>query len=176
MFLGIVLMLLSLAIPTSGTPVMTGRAIDTHVCKILEYPDALVGTLVRVRGRVVSEIGVLYMRDSSCFKTIRLTLPHPLPSVLKQSKGFKQLEHYVNAPAEPHHGEKCLVCNRYNVTATIVGLVQCAATKVKDGKPQKSTPAQCQVAGEPHIIVQSITGVSAQDVNGVAVVSRNAQP
>jgi hypothetical protein len=137
-------------------------------CSLASDLPSSVGLTVTVRARVIPTLGVLTMFDSDCDKFIVLTYPNN-PSTLaalRRSKPFHQFQYYLEAKVKPKDAKyQCITCNRYEVRATVTGLVQ----YVNRGKPpQKNKGPQRPAARTKNIglVVRSVSEVTAKDLYG----------
>lgn len=171
---------------------------DTTVCDILANPQSFDGKIVRVKGTVVAGFDEFVIRDASCKQPVNaIWLAYPAgtkakagplafvqiqlsrnntaaapnvnraPVTLdKGGKDFKQFDSLVSTIYK--HGV-CLGCNRYTVTATMVGRLDGVK---KAGLVRDSAGKVTGVDGfgnlnqyTARLVLQSVSDVASQEIN-----------
>lgn len=149
-------------------PAPTPAPINFPFCILASDLASSVGQTVTVRARVIPMLGVLSMFDPNCDKFIVVTYPID-PSALaalRRSKQFRQFQHDLQAKVTPRNAkDKCIKCNRYEVTATISGLLK----YVKQAAPARNHTDQkepTQPTRNIRLVVRSVSDVATKDLYG----------
>ena len=152
--------------------------LDTTVCEITSHPLDFEGKMVRVKAHIVTRFKsrVIEDADNPCSRVMRLTystepapassfvpgpdtpakdLPRPTLIDDDQVKLFKK---YLAARMYPtSEGAPCSPCDRYEITATLTGMVNFPVNAKKGVEPRNLR--------ERLFFLQTLTGVTARDLS-----------
>jgi hypothetical protein len=152
------------------------NVISTTVCDVARDPASFDNKFVRIRATLAGNFEISSIRepDSKDCKSLWFTYPgsgpaayvslstggptQPRPAVhLNNDRQFHQFQKYVDAKMYPKHQDSiCMDCNRYEVTAVMVGLVEFAGSGLGFGH-MNAFPAQ--------FVLQSIEQSSVKDLS-----------
>lgn len=113
------------------------------ICEVNSRPGKYDGKMVSLRGRVVQGYELFYLKSDAC--SLHLAFPEgdedlgPLAMYqgyaeprtrakfkVIRDENYKRLVEYANVPSPVIEGCICIACYRYEVTATITGMVEVA--------------------------------------------------
>jgi hypothetical protein len=156
----------------------TDAVLDTTVCEITSHPLDFEGKMVRVKAHIVTRFKsrVIEDADKPCSRVMRLTYstePAPASSfvpgpdtaakdlprpTLIDDDQLKLLRKYLAARMYPtSEGALCSPCDRYEITATLTGMVNFPVNA-------KSNP-DSRNSRERLFFLQSLTGVTPRDLS-----------
>lgn len=175
------------------------QVVDTTVCAILKDPASFNGKMVRVTGTVVANLDQFVIKGDGCGQLVSdIWLSYPEgtkgkagPAVMvrvqpaqnfagtvaavtrtpvtldRKDKVFKKFDAQVAAPFT--RGGMCLGCNRYAVTATLVGrldgVTNAALTRDAAGKITGVGGFGNMNAYNARLVLQSVSDVTAKEVD-----------
>ncbi|MGD0522591.1 MAG: hypothetical protein ABSA48_15150 [Terracidiphilus sp.] len=172
---------------------------DATVCDILKAPQSFNGKMVRVKGTVAATFDQFVVKGADCgLSNNNLWLSYPegtkakagpalmvrvqparnfageVPVVVrtpvqldKSNKDFKQFDSLLSAPFKK--GGMCLGCNRYEVTATLVGRLD----GVEDATMRRDDAGKITGFGgfghmnaySARLVLQSVSDVTAKEID-----------
>ena len=152
--------------------------LDTTVCEITAHPLDFEGKMVRVKARIVTLFKSRVLEDATqpCSRVMRLTYSTepapassfvpgpdtpakdlPRPTVVDDDQ-FKLFQKYLTARMYPtSEGAPCSPCDRYEITATLTGMVNFPVSAKPDS--DRRNPR------ERLFFLQSLTGVTPRDIS-----------
>jgi len=152
--------------------------LDTTVCEITSHPLDFEGKMVRVKAHIVTRFKsrVIEDADNPCSRVMRLTYSTepaapssfvagpdtpakdlPRPTVVDDDQ-FKLFQKYLTARMYPtSEGAPCSPCDRYEISATLTGMVNFPVSAKPDSKPRNPR--------ERLFFLQSLTGVTPRDIS-----------
>ena len=152
--------------------------LDTTVCEITAHPLDFEGKMVRVKARIVTLFKSRVLEDATqpCSRVMRLTYSTepapassfvpgpdtpakdlPRPTVVDDDQ-FKLFQKYLTARMYPtSEGAPCSPCDRYEISATLTGMVNFPVSAKPDSKPRNPR--------ERLFFLQSLTGVTPRDIS-----------
>jgi hypothetical protein len=147
---------------------------STSVCEVTVNPSSFDGKIVSLRATIVSgfevfairapegDCGRLWLAYSEGGPVASTSLAVPRPSrasvTLLKDGNFKRFQSLLNAEMHPRTRESmCMGCNRYEVSATLVGRVDCAGQQAGYGH-MNGYKLQFELV--------SVSGVTAEDLSG----------
>jgi hypothetical protein len=152
--------------------------LDTTVCEITSHPLDFEGKMVRVKARIVTLFKSRVLEDATqpCSRVMRLTYSTepapassfvpgpdtpakdlPRPTVVDDDQ-FKLFQKYLTARMYPtSEGAPCSPCDRYEITATLTGMVNFPVSAKPDS--DRRNPR------ERLFFLQSLTGVTPRDIS-----------
>ena len=159
-------------------PQRTDAVLDTTVCEITAHPLDFEGKMVRVKARIVTLFKSRVLEDATqpCSRVMRLTYSTepapassfvpgpdtpakdlPRPTVVDDDQ-FKLFQKYLTARMYPtSEGAPCSPCDRYEITATLTGMVNFPVSAKPDS--DRRNPR------ERLFFLQSLTGVTPRDIS-----------
>jgi hypothetical protein len=159
-------------------PQRTDAVLDTTVCEITSHPLDFEGKMVRVKARIVTLFKSRVLEDATqpCSRVMRLTYSTepapassfvpgpdtpakdlPRPTVVDDDQ-FKLFQKYLTARMYPtSEGAPCSPCDRYEITATLTGMVNFPVSAKPDS--DRRNPR------ERLFFLQSLTGVTPRDIS-----------
>jgi hypothetical protein len=190
--------LFALAAIAAASISLHAQVVDTTVCDILKSPQSFNGKTVRVKGTAVAGFSQFVVLGKDCGQQLdAIWLAYPegakakagpsfmlqlqpavnfdgtvkavdrAPVTLQMDKEFKQFDSHL---AAAHKGNAlCLGCNRYTVTATLVGRLDGVADAVLSrnlaGKIVGITGFGNLNAYRARLVLQSVSDVSTQELD-----------
>ena len=174
------------------------QVVDTTVCDILKDPASFNGKMVRIKGTASSGFDQFVVKGPGCgMRVSDIWLSYPegtkgkagpaamiemqpaqnyagtvaavqrTPVVLDKSKDFKQFDSLLAAPAKS--SVMCLGCQRYEVSATMVGRLdgveKAGFVRDKAGKITSWTGFGNLNAYSARLVLQSVSDVTSKEVD-----------
>jgi hypothetical protein len=152
--------------------------LDTTVCEITAHPLDFEGKMVRVKVHIVTRFKsrVIEDADNPCSRVMRLTYSTepaapssfiagpdtpakdlPRPTLIDDDQ-LKLFQKYLAARMYPtSEGAPCSPCDRYEITATLTGMVNFPVSAKPGSEPRNSR--------ERLFFLQSLAGVTARDLS-----------
>ena len=148
---------------------------DATVCQIVSHLRAFDGKMIRVRGLVVEGLEWFFLKSGDCRLDLALPkgdgelgpmatyMPSPEPRTrakfdVKRDENYNKLVKYVSVGFQPCPGfGLCLGCDRYEVTATLTGLVEAS----KWGQPGFGHMNM----GSARLVIRSVGDVAPVDIS-----------
>jgi hypothetical protein len=158
-----------------ATPVWAEESIQgATVCHVDSQLRKYRGKMVRVRGRVVQFFEGFFIESEGCgldlaypdepsdLGAMATFQPYPEPRMrakfkLERDDNYKKLVDFANSRASLPDGCLCLGCYRYDVTATITGLLEVA----KRGRPGFGHMNSARA----RLVIRSVSDVQAVDMS-----------
>jgi hypothetical protein len=159
-------------------PQRTDAVLDTTVCEITAHPLDFEGKMVRVKARIVTLFKSRVLEDATqpCSRVMRLTYSTepapassfvpgpdtpakdlPRPTVVDDDQ-FKLFQKYLTARMYPtSEGAPCSPCDRYEITATLTGMVNFPVSAKPDS--DRRNPR------ERLFFLQSLADVTPRDIS-----------
>jgi hypothetical protein len=149
--------------------------IPTSICVITANPSQFDGKFVSLRATVVSgfEIFAIESPDSSCGQmwlsyseggpvaSTSLEVPRVKrdPVALKKDRNFKRFQRFLNAEMYPRTREAgtCVGCNRYEVSATMLGRIDYAGEKQRGYGHLNGYPLQFELVSVSEITTKDLS-------------------
>lgn len=159
--------------PLIAVPAVAGANVkDASVCEIDSHLWRYASKVVRVRGRVERGFEWFFISDGECKLDLGYPpgqaelgpaaayqeYPEPKPRAkfkVQRDEQYKRFVEYINAPARLKGGCYCLACSPYEVTATIVGLIEVA-------RPKRPGFGHLNAA-RARLVIRSVSDVNALD-------------
>lgn len=146
---------------------------EATVCEVKSHLQKYNGRMVRVRGRVVQGFEWFFLESEECALDLAYPdgpsdlgpmatfKPYAEPRTrakfkVRRDENYEKLVELANSPAPLPQGCMCLGCYRYQVTATITGLLEVA----KRGYPGFGH----MNAAEARLVIRSVSDVVAVDM------------
>ena len=177
----LLLLLQPVAAFAAATPIhpqRTAPVLDTTVCEITAHPLDFEGKMVRVKARIVTLFKSRVLEDATqpCSRVMRLTYSTepapassfvpgpdtpakdlPRPTVVDDDQ-FKLFQKYLTARMYPtSEGAPCSPCDRYEITATLTGMVNFPVSAKPDS--DRRNPR------ERLFFLQSLADVTPRDIS-----------
>lgn len=189
---------LALAVFCAFAVGLHAQVVDTTVCDVLKNPKSFDGKMVRIKATVAAGFDQFVLKGPGCGHYVNaiwlsypegtkgkagpvallqmqpahnfagtVQAPARTPVTLDKSKDFKQFDSLL---ATPHKGSAmCLGCNRYAVTATLVGRLD----GVEDAGAQRDAAGKITgISGfgnlnlyKARLVLQSVSDVTPQEVD-----------
>jgi hypothetical protein len=190
--------LITLATTLAVSCILHAQVVDSTVCDVLKAPASFNGKIVRIKGTATAGFDQFILEDQNCGMRVNaIWLSYPegthgkagpvalmqmqaaknfagtvqavqrTPVKMDKSKDFKQFDSLL---ATPHKiAGMCLGCNRYEVSATLVGrldgVAQAAIKKDKAGKIVEIDGFGNMNAYPARLVIQSVAEVTPHDVD-----------
>lgn len=190
--------LLALAALCAASTCLHAQVVDTTVCDILKNPQSFNGKTVRIKGTVVAGFEQFVVKGAGCGQAVDAiwlaypegtkakagpavmlhlqpagnfegtsATPQRAPVTLQKDKAFKEFDSHLAAPYKSN--AVCLGCNRYAVSATLVGRLDGVANA---GFSRNAAGKIVGISGfgnlnayRARLVLQSVADVSAQEVD-----------